>query len=108
MKTLIDAPPRKNNARHLFTSTPLCPDTVSKWRAGVKSLGFFNYFQNTPFLLLYYLAPLKATATFFISGDRGCPSVRFEYEQHTFEKKIEKIENCVAFISANKNAAKAG
>ena len=41
---------------------------------------FFQNFQNTAFLLLYYSASKKATAMVFIWGDRGYPAVRFEYK----------------------------
>ena len=41
---------------------------------------FFQNFKNTAFLLLYYLACKKATAIFFIWGDRRYPAVCFEYK----------------------------
>ena len=40
---------------------------------------FFQNFQNVAFLLLYYSACKKATAMDFMSGDKGYPTVRFEY-----------------------------
>ena len=41
---------------------------------------FFQNFQNTAFLFLYYSAHKKATAMVYICGDRGYPAVRFDYK----------------------------
>ena len=41
---------------------------------------FFQNFQNTIFLLLYYSACKKATSMDFLWDDRGYPAVRFEYK----------------------------
>ena len=41
---------------------------------------FFNIFNIQLSLLLYYSAHKKATAMFFILGDRGYLAVQFEYK----------------------------
>ena len=41
---------------------------------------FFQNFQNTAFLLLYYSVSKKATAMVFIWGYRGYPAFWFEYK----------------------------
>ena len=41
---------------------------------------FFQNFQNTAFLLLFYSVSKKATEMVFIRGDRGYSAVRFEYK----------------------------
>ena len=52
---------------------------------------FFQYFQNTAFWWLYYSACKKATAMFFIWGDRGYPAVRFEYKTASEQYLVAEI-----------------
>ena len=52
---------------------------------------FFQNFQNTAFLLLYYSAREKATTMVFIGGDRGYPAVRFEYKTASERYSVTEI-----------------
>ena len=76
------------NSKSLFSFIQCLPQKIQVSAFG-RNLGcaayaqnwvFFQNFQNTAFLLLYYSARKKATTMVFIGGDRGYPAVRFEYK----------------------------
>jgi len=52
---------------------------------------FFQNFQNTAFLLLYYLACKEATAMAFIRGERGYPAVCFEYKMASEQYLVAEL-----------------
>ena len=76
------------NSKSLFLFIQCLPQKIQVSAFG-RNLGcapyaqnwvFFQNFQNTAFLLLYYSAREKATTMVFIGGDRGYPAARFEYK----------------------------
>ena len=93
------------------------------WKLGVhQTLRFFFPIIFKLFFMLYYLAPLIATATFFISGETENLPVHFENKMAPEEffgcwyisntilgklKKNTKFQNSVAYISLTKYPSKA-
>ena len=81
------------NYRNMLVFTRVSYDNIQMYMA-IKVNAFppnckLKVLKMHHFLFLYYSAPLKAKATFFISSDRGYPTVHFEYkrvsEGHLFD-----------------------
>ena len=87
------------NSKSLFSfiQCPLQKIQVSAFRRNLgcvpyaQNWVFFQKFQNTAFLLLYYSAYKKATAMCFILGDRGYSAVRFEYKTASERYSVAEI-----------------